>query len=487
MPAEVPAAAGWWSRRRAMLRDWAESFIVALGLAILIKGLVFEIYKIPTSSMEPTLIGKLQGGDRIIVNKVKYRFRPPHRWDIFVFRSPEKGVRKNLIKRVTGLPGERLVVLGGDIYLNDRSLPEEKPPAIRDQLFQTIERLDFTGDDWQGRLTAEGLTARAAGGVLRIACPEKGRLEYRRPVTNFYLRRGALAVKPHAAGSVLYPVPEADTLNSLIPCPQPGCTHTIDLVEMALDPARCGRLKQQNSLNPRIFDDFRSGQALVGDMRITCDLAVTACAGSVGCTIREGGDEYLFALYSAAAGKPSMCIVRDTATGDVRDARRILFTLPVPFRGRLAFMNCDNRLTLAVNDQAVFTEVLDPGRPAGPPAAGPCGWALHFKAFTGAIDNLAVDRDIYYTNIYDLVPDYERMRQQGLAMRIPLFAMEPDKPVVLGPDEYFGMGDNSSNSNDARFFGPIPGANVLGNAVMVFPWFETLIPPRFTTRWKLAE
>ena len=60
--------------KKKVLRDWAESFSIAILLALCIKIFFFEIYKIPTSSMEPTLIGKLIGGDRIIVNKLKYRF-----------------------------------------------------------------------------------------------------------------------------------------------------------------------------------------------------------------------------------------------------------------------------------------------------------------------------------------------------------------------------------------------------------------------------
>ena len=72
------------------MREWAESFCVAFALALAIKLMFFEIYKIPTSSMEPTLIGKMAGGDRIIVNKLKYRFSKPRRWDVFVFHSPIK-------------------------------------------------------------------------------------------------------------------------------------------------------------------------------------------------------------------------------------------------------------------------------------------------------------------------------------------------------------------------------------------------------------
>jgi len=76
-------------------------------------------------------------------------------------------------------------------------------------------------------------------------------------------------------------------------------------------------------------------------------------------------------------------------------------------------------------------------------------------------------RDIYYTNRYD---------PGGVGSH----AVDPEFPFELGEGEFFAMGDNSSNSKDSRYFGPVHRDFVMGNAVMVMPWF-------FNTRCKLVK
>lgn len=82
---------------------------IALGLAAPILGMVivrtvaFEAYFCPTRSMEPTI----ETGDRVLVNKLAFSVREIRRGDVVVFRNPEDR-RQNFIKRVVGLPGDRL-------------------------------------------------------------------------------------------------------------------------------------------------------------------------------------------------------------------------------------------------------------------------------------------------------------------------------------------------------------------------------------------
>jgi len=92
---------------------------VAFGLAYVVQAWVVKPYRIPTGSMEPTL----DVGDRVLVNRLVYRFHGPHRGDIIVFHPPghgdsavrgaktEAGV--TYIKRVIGLPGETIQITGG--------------------------------------------------------------------------------------------------------------------------------------------------------------------------------------------------------------------------------------------------------------------------------------------------------------------------------------------------------------------------------------
>jgi signal peptidase I len=97
--------------------QWAQSIGIALVLALTIRHFLFEPFKIPSGSMIPTL----QVGDKILVNKfilgvrVPFTFkrffvpRKPIRGEVVVFRSPT-GERKDLVKRVVGLPGERIKI-----------------------------------------------------------------------------------------------------------------------------------------------------------------------------------------------------------------------------------------------------------------------------------------------------------------------------------------------------------------------------------------
>ena len=93
-------------------------------LAIGIRQFVAEARYIPSGSMLPTL----QINDRLIVDKLSYRFNIPQRGDIVVF-SPTSTLEKQnfhdaFIKRVIGLPGDKVEVNGGRVYVNDQALRE---------------------------------------------------------------------------------------------------------------------------------------------------------------------------------------------------------------------------------------------------------------------------------------------------------------------------------------------------------------------------
>jgi len=121
---------------------------IALTLALLIRALIAEPRYIPSDSMLPTL----QVGDRLVVEKISYRFRPPARGEIIVFDPPQQlqiqGYAKDqaFIKRVIGTPGQTIQIQNGTVYLNGTPLAEDyiaEPPAYQmapvlvpeDQLF----------------------------------------------------------------------------------------------------------------------------------------------------------------------------------------------------------------------------------------------------------------------------------------------------------------------------------------------------------------
>lgn len=113
-------------------RTIALSIVLALG----IRTFVAEARWIPSESMVPTL----QKYDKLIVDKLRYRFTNPQRGDIVVFSPTEGIIQENpnlkdaFIKRIVGLPGDKVEVRGGRVYIDDQPLREnyiEAPPQYQ--------------------------------------------------------------------------------------------------------------------------------------------------------------------------------------------------------------------------------------------------------------------------------------------------------------------------------------------------------------------
>lgn len=106
-------------RRSNPLRELLETLVIAVALALLIRGFVVESFLVHGSSMEPTL----HHGDRLLVNKIAYRIGSPQRGDIVVFHAPF-GESRDYIKRVIAGPGDRIRIQNGIPYVNGEPLEE---------------------------------------------------------------------------------------------------------------------------------------------------------------------------------------------------------------------------------------------------------------------------------------------------------------------------------------------------------------------------
>jgi len=93
------------------------SFALVFGF---VRPFVMEAFWIPSGSMIPTL----EIGDRVLVNKFIYRFTEPERGEIIVFESVDN-TKEDLIKRVVGLPGDKIAVRNGRLFLNGE--PQREP------------------------------------------------------------------------------------------------------------------------------------------------------------------------------------------------------------------------------------------------------------------------------------------------------------------------------------------------------------------------
>ena len=127
---EAPRSESWW--------ELAKTLIYALLIALVVRTFIFQPYNIPSGSMEGTLLV----GDYLFVEKFSYGFsrfslpwgrllppfgrvleKLPHRGDVAVFALPSDPSTV-FIKRLIGLPGDRVQMLGGVLYLNDKPVPK---------------------------------------------------------------------------------------------------------------------------------------------------------------------------------------------------------------------------------------------------------------------------------------------------------------------------------------------------------------------------
>ncbi len=194
--------AGWFQEN-------LEAVVVAIILALIIRHFAMEAFVIPTGSMAPTLlgdhfnvtcsncdhefpVGKSQGlfgsrssenfrifcplctyttkgvvvtrgdvfgGHKILVNKFIYKYRPPRRYEIIVFKYPKKPWR-NYIKRLIGLPGETLQIRNGDIYADGKLA--RKPDSVQDDIWIPVHDAAYRrkrGVPYWGPLNTEELPA----------------------------------------------------------------------------------------------------------------------------------------------------------------------------------------------------------------------------------------------------------------------------------------------------------------------------------------
>ena len=103
--------------------EWVAVIVGAILVAVVIRAFVFQTFWIPSPSMATTLVKD----DRVLVNKVSYKLHDVNRGDVVVFErpanEPESEV-KDLIKRVVGLPGERVSILDGKVRIDGEVLDE---------------------------------------------------------------------------------------------------------------------------------------------------------------------------------------------------------------------------------------------------------------------------------------------------------------------------------------------------------------------------
>jgi len=143
------------------LLDWVVTIAVAVGFVLVFEAEIAKPFRIPSASMETTLLCAKPAADctgtfndRVIANRLAYRFGDPARGQIVVFQAPKNacGVGGTFVKRLIGLPGDVVAERNGRVFVDGRRLNEPYvEPDFRDHITKTWRvpagHYFFMGDD----------------------------------------------------------------------------------------------------------------------------------------------------------------------------------------------------------------------------------------------------------------------------------------------------------------------------------------------------
>jgi signal peptidase I len=391
-----PESFGVW------FKENIEAIIIAFIMALVIRCFCIEVFKIPSSSMEPTLLGDLTkshsrmvctfsdyhvplesqatSGDRIMVTKYFYAFSPVERFDVVVFKFPLNQA-KNFIKRVVGLPDEELRIYHGNLYV--RKPGEEKFRIAR----RTLRTQDSIWID----------PAKKAGGYF-------GTFE------------------EFKASWDVGTLPELKSRAE--PLIQEGELSTQEM---------SGQRSIRFDYRPRSLDDGGSPVQQLGDMHIAFDFELTSPKGQVFAEVvsehgrfearldTEGESQLRYHAPGSEKGQPTSIVPLPNV--HLAMDRKYKFDLSI-FDG-VAYV----RVNGVEKGRHPFIEFREEIRENEAPERR---IAFGTRGATFKARNLVLGRDIYY-------------RGSDLTYRL-----REDEVVKIPPQNYMMMGDNVANSHDSR-------------------------------------
>ena len=485
----------------AAVRETIESIVIAFVAAFLVRTFEAEAFVIPTGSMAPTLMGRHKdvtcpecgyfyrvnaseevdqetnhrtgrmvragtcpmcrftatlgpdhppySGDRILVGKFAYEITDPQRWDVAVFKYPGNAVT-NYIKRIVGLPGERLRIEYGDVFIRrdgEELQVARKPPRKLLAMLQTVY-----DNRYSPRIYERGWPHRwvpvppsGAAGSFRAVDPDGClvfetdgshpgpvwlRYEHRAPSFEDWQRlrvredRGEVDAAPEVPPKLIADMTAYNT----------------------------GRGDHNAPPPPDAL-----GTHWVGDLAVECMLDIASDKGEAVVELVEGGVK-MQCRFDVATGRATLGI----------DAQPVFTaTAETGVRGpgtyHVRFANCDDRLYLWVDGWSIDFDARTTYPRLGnttPTEADLRPVAIGSRGAAMRVTDLVVRRDLYYIAAGagaargEGVSDFRYAERRSFDNPIQWGATHSPRFVefTLGDDQFFALGDNSARSKDSRLW-----------------------------------
>jgi signal peptidase I len=540
-------------------RETVESIIVAVILALLFRAFVAEAFVIPTGSMAPTLMGRHVdvwcdeckyhytgsasverdsaddsytnalvvdsrcpncgfrkpldrtfwsnensfSGDRIIVSKFAYELGQPQRWDVIVFKYPERA-QQNFIKRLIGLPGETITISGGNIYVQSPGgevtqiarKPDDKLLAV----LQVVHDADFASPQlrqagwpqrWQPHGNDDAWKSDELGTTHTLSAVSQDTLiryhHFDPSETNWEAidRGDTLAVDQNWRGRLI-----SDFYGY-------NCTRAT---------------RRDDPESPPGFRDGNSaafGQYWVDDLGVECEVELAEATGEVVLDLVRGGGHYVCRI-DAKTGKARLS-AKDADGTVLLHGIEAQTSVTGPGSYSLRMTNVDHELRLWVNgwrvtfeagtsyesERRIMPDVQSPDGDLAPVGVGGNNQAL-------TVRHLRVLRDKYYiackskdgTNYIESEYEYEPSSYE-----IAELLSHPDNPrfaellhsrreqvFELTENQFLPMGDNSPASSDARYWQThhVERRLLVGRAIFIY-WPHSWNMPPFLPNFRKMQ